>query len=109
MMGESTNVVYDASVAVEETPEIQSSEVQQCKLFISALTFELCVFSLAVNLSDRSSLCWQYVLGLNQSLKNVFAKEPSILTKSIKDCMDWKEVLHMHSPYHSLYSNLMHM
>ena len=41
MMGESTNMVYDAPVATEEAQEIQSSEVQQCKLFITALSFEI--------------------------------------------------------------------
>ena len=101
MMGESTNVVYDAPVTTKEAQEIQSSEVQQCKLFITALSFELYVFSLVVDLGDLTFLCCRYVLGLNQALKDVFAKEPSILTKPIKDCMDWKEVHHIHSPYPS--------
>ena len=44
MMGESTNVVYDTPVAMEETPEVQSSEIQQCKLFITVLSFDLYSF-----------------------------------------------------------------
>ena len=50
MMGESMNVVYDAPVAAAETQEVQSSEIQQCKLFITALPFDLCVFLLAIDL-----------------------------------------------------------
>ena len=45
MMGESTNVVYDTPVAAE-LPEIQSSEIQQCKLFITISSFSLYVSSL---------------------------------------------------------------
>ena len=57
MMGEPTNVVYDAPVATEDTPKVQSSEIQQCKLFITALPFDLCVFSLAIDLGDLTYLC----------------------------------------------------
>ena len=50
MMGKSTNVVYDAPAATKEAPEIQSSEVQLRKLFITTLSFELDVFSLSLSI-----------------------------------------------------------
>ena len=43
MMGESTNVVEDALVAIEEAHEIQSSEVQQRKILITSSFCELYV------------------------------------------------------------------
>ena len=46
MMGESTNVVHDTPVAIEETPEVQSSEMLQCKLSNTILSFDLHVFHL---------------------------------------------------------------
>ena len=44
MMGESTNVVDDTQAAIEEPHEIQSSEVQQRKMFITVLSFKLDAF-----------------------------------------------------------------
>ena len=62
------------------------------------------VFALATDPGDLTYLLC--VLGLNQSLKDVFTKEPSVLMKSIKQCLDWKEVHYTYHPYPFKHSDL---
>ena len=47
MMGESTNVVHDTPVAAE-IPEVQSSDIQQCKPFTTVSSFSFYASSLSV-------------------------------------------------------------
>ena len=47
MMGESTNVVDDAPVAIEGPHEIKSSEIQQCTILITPSFCELYVLFIA--------------------------------------------------------------
>ena len=59
MVGESTNMVFDAPAA-EEIPEVQSSEIQQCELCITVSSFNLyavfvtcCLIQLALLISEH--------------------------------------------------------
>lgn len=59
MVGESTNMVFDAP-ATEESPEVQSSEIQQCKFCITVLFFRLravfitcCLIKLTLLISEH--------------------------------------------------------